>query len=70
MVDEVNDPDHYRVGGIDAWEAIRSKLTPEEWHGYLKGNILKYIMRCSYKGTHDVDIRKAKWYLDRLVEDL
>jgi hypothetical protein len=63
----VNNPDHYTVGGFEAIDVIRAKLTPEEYQGYLKGTVLKYLMRSNYKGHHDQDIAKAYWFIEELV---
>lgn len=68
-MDNVNHPSHYTEGKIECIEYIEDKLTPEEYRGYIKGNVLKYITREKYKNG-DEDIRKAKWYLDRLVSRL
>jgi len=38
-----------------------------EFKGYLKGNIFKYVWRYEYKNGVE-DLRKAKWYLERLIE--
>jgi len=65
--DAVNEPSHYRQGGIECIEAIEAQLTPEEFRGYLKGNVAKYIWRERHKGGHQ-SILKAQWYLDRLSE--
>ena len=63
--DEVNKPQHYNNGSIECIEAIEGMLTPEEYIGYLRGNAVKYQWRCRYKGHPIVDIRKARWYLER-----
>ena len=69
MADNVNHPMHYTDGKIECIDYIRDKLTDEEFRGYIKGNILKYITRERLKNK-DEDLRKAKWYLDRLIENL
>ena len=69
-VDEVNNPKHYTVGGYEAIDVIRAKLTPEEYIGGLKWQILKYTMRANYKGHHDQDCEKATWYANELVDFL
>lgn len=69
--DNVNSPAHYRTGGIETWDYIKAKLTPEELRGYLKGNILKYVSRAESKNAGDTaieDYLKSKWYMDRLAE--
>jgi hypothetical protein len=66
--DAVNHPQHYKVGGYEAIDVIRAKLTPEEYRGYCKGAMLKYLMRANYKGSHDQDCEKAEWYAKELVK--
>ena len=67
---QVQSPPHYTVGGYEAIDILRSKLTHQEYQGYLKGNILKYMMRANYKGHHDQDCLKAQWYADELAKTL
>ena len=68
-VDNVNHPKHYTTGKIECIAYIEDKLTPEEFRGYIKGNAIKYITRERNKGG-DEDLKKTKWYLDRLIEKL
>ena len=65
--DEVNHPEHYTDGAIECIEAIESQQTLEEFRGYLKGNIAKYLWRERHKGGIQ-SLKKAQWYLDRLVQ--
>jgi hypothetical protein len=64
--DPVNHPAHYTEGGVETIEYIKSKLTPEQFRGYIKGNVLKYISRENGKGGNE-DLKKAAWYLLYLV---
>jgi hypothetical protein len=48
--DKINNPMHYTVGGYEAIDVIKAKLTPEEYRGACKANVLKYLMRANYKG--------------------
>jgi hypothetical protein len=65
--DLVNHPSHYsKTGGIECIEAIEAQLTNEEFRGYLKGNIAKYVWREQHKGGTE-SLKKARWYLDRLI---
>lgn len=66
MTDSINHPSHYTNGAIECIDAIESQLTPEEYRGYLKGNIAKYIWRERQKGGIE-SLEKARWYLDRLI---
>lgn len=63
MSDNVNHPDHYTQGGIETIEVIKAKLTPEEFVGYCKGNVIKYVTRANFKGGIE-DLCKASKYLD------
>ena len=62
----VYSPAHYTTGGIECIDAIKAALTAEEFRGFCKGNVLKYVWREQGKGQ-DQDLAKARWYLDRLV---
>jgi hypothetical protein len=61
-------PSHYKNGGIETIDYIRAKTSDEQFHGYLVGNIIKYISRFENKnGTED--LKKAQWYLNRLIDE-
>ena len=62
--DMVNSPAHYTKGGIETIDFIQAKLSPEEYRGYLRGNLLKYASRMGAKGEDDAG--KAAWYAKRL----
>ena len=67
LKDPVN-PSHY-AGKIECIDAIESALSPEEFRGFLRGNIIKYNWRCMQKNGVE-DLKKASWYLDRLIKTL
>ena len=65
LSDAIN-PSHYKQGGIECIDAIKASMKYEEFAGYLKGNIIKYLWR--YKDKNGVeDLRKAAWYLEKLI---
>ena len=66
----VENPDHYNTGSIEAIEAIRASMPSEQFFGYLKGNVMKYLWRYDYKEKPIEDLRKADWYLNRLIDVL
>lgn len=68
MSDNVNHPNHYQ-GDIETIDYIKDKLTTEEFRGFVKGNILKYVSRESLKNG-DEDLKKSDWYLNKLIEVL
>ena len=68
MSDAIN-PDHYKRLPAEAIEIIESAIenAPSAQDAYLHGQVLKYALRCWHKNGIE-DLRKAKWYLDRLIE--
>ena len=66
-MDEVNQPAHYNTGNIECITAIEASMSQEEFCGYLKGNCLKYLWRYRYKGKPLEDLKKAQWYLNKLI---
>ena len=69
--DPVEKPPHYTLGnGMQCIEYIKQVLSAEEFKGYCNGNVIKYLHRHSYKNNPVEDIRKAKWYLERMLETM
>ena len=66
--DPVAHPSHYTAGEIECIDAIRAALGPEQFKGYLRGNIIKYLWRGPLKNGAE-DYEKAQWYLARLIEE-
>ena len=69
-IDDVSHPSHYQKGGMECIDAIRAAVT--NCHGfeaYCVGNIIKYIWRYKDKNGAE-DLRKAKHYLEWLIEEV
>lgn len=64
----VDEPPHYNVGEIEAIDYIKQQLG-DQFGAYLLGNCHKYLHRHKYKGSPAEDLRKAQWYLNRLIEE-
>lgn len=64
--DMVNSPAHYTSGSIECIDYIEEVLSPSEYIGYLRGNMIKYQHRCSDKGKFQEDLKKVEWYIQRL----
>lgn len=64
----ITHPSHYTAGGIEVIDYIRAKLTPEQYQGYLRGNVIKYVSRYGLKGDGLGDLKKAQAYLNWLIE--
>lgn len=63
--------DHYKKLNVEPWAAMEAWLTHEEFVGFLKGNIIKYIARANTgKEDHDTMIAKAEHYQQKLKEVL
>ena len=63
--DKVNNPSHYKVGGIETIDFIEAKGLD-----YHLGNVVKYISRAEFKDTKLENLKKAQWYLNRVVSNL
>ena len=68
--DPVNSPEHYNMLDIEAIDLIEMSMTKDEFQGYLKGNVLKYVIRYKHKGQPKQDISKGLWYLNKLEEKI
>ena len=68
-VDVVNHPSHYTSAKIEVIEIMEDQMTDEEYRGYVKGQVIKYITRERHKNGLE-DLKKAAWYLNRLIKRL
>ena len=60
--DPINHPTHYTASPYESITVIESVGS-----GFCRGNALKYLCRAPHKGTEAADLRKAAWYVRRLV---
>ena len=67
--DPVNRPSHYTDGGIECIDAIKASMSTEAFLGFLKGNVQKYMWRYEKKVAPVEDLKKAQWYLSKLIEE-
>ena len=70
--DEVEKPYHYNIMGEqkDGRSIYEPVNVIEAWgwgEGFCYGNAIKYILRAPHKGTEESDLKKALWYLERLL---
>lgn len=67
--DGVNEPDYYGGNGLSPLVAFREGLLSEdEYKGFLKGNIIKYAVRCDKKNNGYEDMLKCIDYCNYLKE--
>ena len=63
LPDPVNHPRHYKAGGVETIDFIEAKDL-----NYRLGNVIKYVSRAGKKDSDPlVDLKKARWYLDREI---
>lgn len=66
----VVNPEYYNINGLSPIEAFRNGLlSNEEYIGFLKGNIIKYSVRCTNKNKAE-DMEKCRTYAEYLREVL
>lgn len=62
--ESVNHPEHYTKGGIEVHDFISA------WRmDFDAGNVIKYVTRAPYKNNKLEDLKKARWYLNKLIEE-
>lgn len=67
--EQVAAPEHYRQGQIECIDAIRESMTPHDFAGYCKGNVIKYTWRAhNHKESPVVHLNKAQDYLRWWIE--
>ena len=72
MSDMVNRPAHYTKGKYEAIDVIEDAVirAPDPVRGALQWQVLKYTLRMWDKYAPLEDAKKARWYLDRLIDKL
>lgn len=68
--DVVNHPSHYTKGSIECIDAIDSATTGKSGiEAVCVANIIRYLWRYEEKNGLE-DVKKAKWYLNKLISEL
>lgn len=60
-----------RYGGDTTYECIKvleAWMPKEQYKGFLRGNAIKYLCRVGKKDETVQELKKAKWYLGKLIE--
>ena len=69
--DTVNKPLHYNYGKTEVIDYIMQVCALYPGHqAALVANVIKYVSRAPMKGDKEKDLKKAQWYLNKLVEAL
>lgn len=68
--DNVNSPSHYTQAGIECIDAITAAVSGKTGiEAVCVANVIKYLWRYELKNGLE-DVKKAQWYLNRLVSGL
>ncbi len=60
---------HYCTKTVQPWDAMRSWLSTDQFEGYLRGNVIKYLARYADKNGAE-DLQKAQHYLSILITEV
>ena len=68
--DAVEHPSHYSQTRIECIDAIEACIEPykDTVDAYLTSNALKYLWRHEFKKNPIEDLKKAVWYINRIIE--
>ena len=61
----IEHPSHYNRGKIEVIDFIE-----DQGLSFHLGNVIKYIARAGSKGDKLEDLKKARWYLDRYINEV
>jgi hypothetical protein len=61
---------YYDEGGIETIDVQKAKLTPEQYKGWLMGNLIKYPCRMNFKDSLIRDVEKIHIYSGELLDTL
>ncbi len=68
--DIVKNPEHYCASEIECIDAIKASMSREEYLGFLKGSIQKYLWRYRNKGNDPLtNLSKGEWFFQKLIQE-
>jgi hypothetical protein len=66
---DATNPQHYRQGEVECIDALKAATVNKTGiEAVCTANVIKYLWRYEAKGGLE-DIRKARWYIDRLIQE-
>lgn len=69
--DQVNRPLHYNYGKVETIDYIMQVCALYPGHqAALVANVIKYVSRAPLKGDKEKDLKKAQWYLNKLIDSM
>lgn len=70
MPDMVNHPPHYTASSVECIDALEATLGTDGFLAYCRGCAIKYLWRSPLKGSMLEDLKKAQWYINRIIAKL
>ena len=67
---EINSPEHYQGNNIECIDAIKAMVGHFGFITYLQSSVMKYLWRFPAKGNPAQDLKKAEWFLQRLIKEI
>ena len=67
-IETVEHPQHYNQGSIECIDAMIAAFGITEVIAFCKLNAFKYIWRAENKFNTLEDLKKARWYIDKIIE--
>lgn len=67
-MDNVNHPRHYASGEIECIDAMIAAFGNDKVTDFCHLNAFKYLWRAGQKGDKIEDLRKATWYINKMIE--
>jgi len=61
---------YFSMRWVDGIDYMKDNMDTMMFLGYLEGNTKKYMHRYRYKGKPVEDLKKARWYLDKLIQEM
>lgn len=65
ITNAIDHPSHYNRGKIEVIDFIE-----DQGLSFHLGNVIKYVTRAGSKGDKLEDLKKARWYLDRYINEV
>ena len=63
-------PEHYTGSNIECIDAIKAMVGHFGFITYLQCSVMKYLWRFPAKGNPAQDLKKAEWFLQRLIKEI
>ena len=65
--DDVEHPTRYNQNGIECFDVIEAFFGKDSLEAFCLSNVLKYVMRCKLKNNYINDLKKARFYIDKVL---